>query len=259
MPTAIRAASAIAAWRPLAACACRSSAACRWISSASMCRALPPSAVRVGDWVELIGATISARRSGGRRRHHLLRDTHAVRGAASHANMSAQTTRRASVTEFESMTNVDGAITPTAEARVPVLDRGFLYGDSIYEVFRTYDGVPLFYEEHWARFENSAALIRMRIGLSLERLTAEPSARRSARAARRGCVATSTCATSSRAAKAPSICPRRRSPDALRDHRARRAVLDARATTRAASPQRSQALGAIPRPRSTPTSRAATT
>ena len=73
---------------------------------------------------------------------------------------------------FESMTNVDGAITRTADARVPVLDRGFLYGDSIYEVFRTYRGVPLFYAEHWRRFENSASLIRMRIGLTLDELTA---------------------------------------------------------------------------------------
>jgi branched-chain amino acid aminotransferase len=70
------------------------------------------------------------------------------------------------------MTSVDGVITPTADARVPVLDRGFLYGDSIYEVFRTYSGVPLFYDEHWQRFENSAALIRMRIGLTKADLTA---------------------------------------------------------------------------------------
>jgi branched-chain amino acid aminotransferase len=57
-------------------------------------------------------------------------------------------------------------ITPPSEARVPVMDRGFLYGDSIYEVFRTYDGVPLFYDEHWHRLENSAALIHMAIGFS---------------------------------------------------------------------------------------------
>ncbi len=73
--------------------------------------------------------------------------------------------------QFQSMTNIDGTITPTAEARVPVLDRGFLYGDSIYEVFRTYQGVPLFYDEHWARLQNSAALIRLRIGLTLPELT----------------------------------------------------------------------------------------
>jgi branched-chain amino acid aminotransferase len=69
------------------------------------------------------------------------------------------------------MTNVDGVITKTADARVPVLDRGFLYGDSIYEVFRTYSGVPLFYDEHWARFLNSASLIRMKVGLSQAQMT----------------------------------------------------------------------------------------
>ena len=47
---------------------------------------------------------------------------------------------------FKSMSNVGGRITPTGEACVPVLDRGFLYGDSIYEVFRTYSVVPLFYQ-----------------------------------------------------------------------------------------------------------------
>jgi branched-chain amino acid aminotransferase len=77
------------------------------------------------------------------------------------------------VNDFESITNVDGVITRTADARIPVLDRGFLYGDSIYEVFRTYDGIPLFYDEHWARFENSASLIRMRIGVTKEQLGEE--------------------------------------------------------------------------------------
>jgi len=72
---------------------------------------------------------------------------------------------------FESMTNVDGVISPTADARIPVMDRGFLYGDSIYEVFRTYGGVPLFYDEHWARFENSAGLIYLGLALSKEQMT----------------------------------------------------------------------------------------
>jgi branched-chain amino acid aminotransferase len=74
------------------------------------------------------------------------------------------------MSDFESMTSIDGAITRTADARIPVLDRGFLYGDSIYEVFRTYDGVPLFYDEHWARLQHSAYLIRMQVGLTKERL-----------------------------------------------------------------------------------------
>ena len=76
-------------------------------------------------------------------------------------------------TEFESMSNVDGHVTPTAEARVPVLDRGFLYGDSVYEVFRTYSGVPLFYREHWERLENSAQLIHMHVTQTYEEITDE--------------------------------------------------------------------------------------
>ena len=72
---------------------------------------------------------------------------------------------------FKSMSNVDGRITPTGEACVPVLDRGFLYGDSIYEVFRTYSGVPLFYQEHWERLENSARLIRMHVTQSQDEIT----------------------------------------------------------------------------------------
>ncbi|HEU4620438.1 MAG TPA: aminotransferase class IV [Gammaproteobacteria bacterium] len=67
---------------------------------------------------------------------------------------------------FASMTSVDGVVSRTEDAKISVLDRGFLYGDSIYEVFRTYSGVPLFYDAHWARFENSASLIRLEIGMS---------------------------------------------------------------------------------------------
>jgi len=77
------------------------------------------------------------------------------------------------VNEFRGTTNVDGAITPTEEARVPVMDRGFLYGDSIYEVFRTYDGVPLFWDEHWQRFERSASLSRMPLVLTRDEMLRE--------------------------------------------------------------------------------------
>jgi branched-chain amino acid aminotransferase len=62
---------------------------------------------------------------------------------------------------MQGMTSIDGHISLTEEARIPVLDRGFLYGDSVYEVFRTYDGVPLFFDEHWRRLQNSASLIYM--------------------------------------------------------------------------------------------------
>ncbi len=69
------------------------------------------------------------------------------------------------------VTNIDGVITPTSEASIPVMDRGFLYGDSIYEVFRTYRGIPLFMAEHFDRLENSAELVQMDIKHSRQSLT----------------------------------------------------------------------------------------
>ena len=69
--------------------------------------------------------------------------------------------------------NVDGKITEAAKASIPVLDRGFLYGDSVYEVFRTYRSVPLFLEDHFGRLENSAQLIQMQISQTREQLLEE--------------------------------------------------------------------------------------
>jgi branched-chain amino acid aminotransferase len=79
------------------------------------------------------------------------------------------------------MANVNGEITPLEDARISVLDRGFLYGDSVYEVFRTYDGVPMFCHEHFDRMENSARLIHMTISQSRDEILDEM--RRTARAA----------------------------------------------------------------------------
>jgi branched-chain amino acid aminotransferase len=54
----------------------------------------------------------------------------------------------------------DGAaIRPAAEARVPVLDHGFLFGDSVYEVVRTAHGRPFLLAEHLDRMRRSAAMI----------------------------------------------------------------------------------------------------
>jgi len=52
--------------------------------------------------------------------------------------------------------NINGELHDANTALIPVLDRGFLYGDSIYEVIRTYEGRPFALEEHLARFERSA-------------------------------------------------------------------------------------------------------
>ena len=61
--------------------------------------------------------------------------------------------------------NLDGRIVPQADAHVPVLDRGFLFGDSVYEVVRTLDDVPFAWTEHGQRLAASAAAIRLELEL----------------------------------------------------------------------------------------------
>ena len=61
--------------------------------------------------------------------------------------------------------NIDGVISEEAAGRVPVLDRGFLFGDSIYEVVRSHDGVPLTWSEHWERLQASAGALMMELDL----------------------------------------------------------------------------------------------
>ncbi|MCK6460673.1 MAG: aminotransferase class IV [Planctomycetes bacterium] len=50
-------------------------------------------------------------------------------------------------------------VLPAREARVPILDHGFLYGDSVYEVVRTANGRPFMLLEHLDRMRRSAAMI----------------------------------------------------------------------------------------------------
>lgn len=53
--------------------------------------------------------------------------------------------------------SIDGLIQDEAAAVIPVTDRGFLYGDSVYEVVRTYGGEPFALAEHLERLQHSAA------------------------------------------------------------------------------------------------------
>jgi branched-chain amino acid aminotransferase len=57
--------------------------------------------------------------------------------------------------------NTDGRLHDAAEPSIPPLNRGFLYGDAIYEVWRTYHGVLFAFDEHWRRLGRSAAALRL--------------------------------------------------------------------------------------------------
>lgn len=59
------------------------------------------------------------------------------------------------------LASIDGTISPTAEARVPLPDDGVYRGDGVFEVVRLYGGRPFALGEHLDRIERSAAAIEL--------------------------------------------------------------------------------------------------
>jgi len=60
------------------------------------------------------------------------------------------------------MVFLNGKFMPIGEARVPVLDRGFIFGDGIYELVPVYSRIPFRLDEHLARLERNLDAVRIR-------------------------------------------------------------------------------------------------
>jgi branched-chain amino acid aminotransferase len=76
------------------------------------------------------------------------------------------------------LASVDGVISPTAAATIPLPDDGLYRGDGVFEVIRLYAGEPFALSEHLDRLERSAVTIelpveRKAIERELEALLAE--------------------------------------------------------------------------------------
>ncbi len=71
------------------------------------------------------------------------------------------------------LVNLNGTLVPPQEATISVFDRGFLYGDSVYEVVRTYGGRPFAMDRHLLRMQGSAERIGMELPWSDEKILAE--------------------------------------------------------------------------------------
>jgi branched-chain amino acid aminotransferase len=67
---------------------------------------------------------------------------------------------------------VDGKWTPAAEARIPVLDHGLLYGDGIFEGIRVYSGRPFLLDEHLDRLAASARALVLELPAELAEIAA---------------------------------------------------------------------------------------
>ncbi|HXZ92548.1 MAG TPA: D-amino acid aminotransferase [Burkholderiales bacterium] len=64
---------------------------------------------------------------------------------------------------------LNGKFMPIEQAAVPVLDRGFIFGDGVYELVPVYSRVPFRIDEHLARLERSLNEARIRNPYSRER------------------------------------------------------------------------------------------
>lgn len=68
---------------------------------------------------------------------------------------------------------IGGVVFDETDARVSVFDRGFLYGDSVFEVMRTYGGVPFALGEHLDRLERSCERVLIAAPVSRATLASE--------------------------------------------------------------------------------------
>lgn len=69
--------------------------------------------------------------------------------------------------------NTNGRLHAASEPSITPLNRGFLYGDAIYEVWRTYDGILFAWEEHLARLEASARALHLVLSFARETMLGE--------------------------------------------------------------------------------------
>ena len=69
--------------------------------------------------------------------------------------------------------NTNGRLHPASEPSITPLNRGFLYGDAIYEVWRTYGGVIFAWAEHWDRLQSSAGALHLPLEQTKEEVLIE--------------------------------------------------------------------------------------
>ena len=104
------------------------------------------------------------------------------------------------------LTYINGDFVSEEEARISVFDNGFMLGDGVYEIERTYEGRPFRLDDHIERLRRSLRYVELDGDALAERGRARP--RWSCwRATRRRCAKPATCGftRSSPAARAISI------------------------------------------------------
>ena len=61
----------------------------------------------------------------------------------------------------ERIVYLNGEMVPESEAKISVRDRGFVYGDAVFDTTRTFNGRIFKLQDHLDRFFNSLKYLRM--------------------------------------------------------------------------------------------------
>ena len=64
------------------------------------------------------------------------------------------------------MINIDGNLFQNNEAKLEIDNRGFQFGDAVFETIRVVQGKILFWEEHYFRLMASMRILRMEIPMN---------------------------------------------------------------------------------------------
>ena len=71
------------------------------------------------------------------------------------------------------LVTIDGAVFAADAAKVSVFDRGFLFGDSVFETIRTYKGRPYMLGAHLERLARSASRVFIELPVGIEQIARE--------------------------------------------------------------------------------------
>src|SRR6266478_6260961 len=65
---------------------------------------------------------------------------------------------------------LNGQFVPEEQAVISVFDRGFLYGDGLFETFRVFNGIPFRWDQHMERLHQGAEFLKIPLPSTPERL-----------------------------------------------------------------------------------------
>ena len=65
---------------------------------------------------------------------------------------------------------LNGELVPESQAGIPIRDRGFIYGDAVFDAARTFGGVPFKLTEHVKRLYDSLRYVRIDPGMDMDEM-----------------------------------------------------------------------------------------